>query len=92
MKKIFAVFILIIITGCSTVQGVIRDKETGTPVPSAHVVINRDSGSTDALGYYKVTGAFTIGDRMMVNAPGYHIYTRTIKNINEIIDIDLTSK
>jgi|GEM_PF-4729511 len=29
---------------------------------------------------------------MMVNAPGYNIYTQTIKSTNEIIDVDLTKK
>lgn len=79
-------------SACSSMQGVVRDKETGTPIPSAHVKVNRDSTTTDALGHYRVTGAFIPGDTMMVNAPGYNIYTRTVKSTNEIVDVDLIEK
>ena len=80
------------LSACSSMQGVIRDKETGTPVPSAHIKINRDSATTDALGHYQITGSFIPGDTMMVNAPGYNIYTKTVKTTNDIVDIDLSKK
>lgn len=73
-------------------QGVVRDKETGTPIPSAHVAINRDSAMTDALGSYRIMGAFVPGDTVLVNAPGYNIYTRTVQSTHEIVDIDLSKK
>jgi len=93
MKKVVTIALLtIFLSACSNLQGVVRDKETGTPIPSAYVKVNRDSGVTDALGHYKVVGAFIPGDTMMVNAPGYNIYTQTIKSTNEIIDVDLTKK
>ena len=82
----------LILSACSSMQGVVRDKETGTPIPSAHVVINRDSATTNALGSFRVTGTFVPGDTMLVNAPGYNIYTRTVRSVNEIVDVDLSKK
>ena len=32
------------------------------------------------------------GDTVMINAPGYNIYTRTVKSTNEIVDIELIEK
>jgi hypothetical protein len=93
MKKVIAISVMAaLLSACSNLQGVIRDKETGTPVPSAHVKVNRDSGTTDALGHYKVTGSFIPGDTIMVNAPGYNIYTQSVKSVNEIVDVELTKK
>lgn len=93
MKKIILTSILaIFLSACSSMQGVVRDKESGTPIPSAHVKINRESGTTDALGHYKVIGSFVPGDTMLVNAPGYNIYTQTVRSTNEIVDIDLSKK
>jgi predicted small secreted protein len=93
MKKIVSISILaLFLSACSSMQGVVRDKDSGTPIPSAHVKINRNSATTDALGYYKVTGSFFRGDIMIVNASGYNIYTKTVKKKNEIVDIDLSKK
>lgn len=93
MKKALALTALcLLISACSNMQGVVRDKETGTPIPSAHVKVNRDSATTDALGHYRLTGAFMPGDTVMINAPGYNIYTRTVKSTNEIVDIELIEK
>ena len=80
------------LSACSSMQGVVRDKETGTPIPSAHVVINRDNATTNALGHFHVTGFFVPGDTMLVNAPGYNIYTKTVKVMNEIEDVELSKK
>ncbi|NOQ93404.1 MAG: hypothetical protein GQ547_02080 [Methylophaga sp.] len=82
----------LILSACSNIQGVVRDRGTGTPIPSALVQINKDSASTDALGHYQILGSFLPGDTMMINAPGYNIYTKTVKSTNEIVDIDLSKK
>lgn len=93
MKKALAVSVaVLLLSACTSMQGVVRDKETGTPVASALVQIEQYDGSTDALGRYKVTGAFVPGDTMMVNAPGYNIYTRSVKSATEIVDVELTKK
>ena len=79
----------------SSVQGVVRDKETSTPISSATVTVVRTSNSTltDAVGYYNLTGMFIPGDTLMINAPSYNIYTGTLKNgSREFIDIDLVPK
>lgn len=93
MKKALVVSVaMFLLTACTSMQGVVRDKETGTPISSALVQVKQYDGSTDALGRYKVTGAFVPGDTMMVNAPGYNIYTRSVKSAKEIVDIELTRK
>jgi len=79
----------------SSVQGVVRDKETSTPISAATVTVVRTSNSTltDAVGYYNLTGMFIPGDTLMINAPSYNIYTGTLKNgSREFIDIDLVPK
>ncbi len=91
-SKVLILSAALFLSACSSMQGVVRDKETGTPIPSAHVVINKDSGTTNALGGYHVTGSFVPGDTMMINAPGYNIFTRTVKSANEIVDVELTRK
>lgn len=91
-NRILAFCTAVALSACSTMQGVVRDKETGTPIPSAHVVINRDSGTTNALGRYVVQGSFIPGDTMLVNAPGYNIYTRSVRASHEIVDIELSKK
>ncbi len=92
MKKLFFPIIALFLSACSNLQGVVRDKNTGTPVPSAIVNINQYSATTDAMGHYHLTGAFTPGNTFMVNAPGYNIYTQTVKSQNEIVDVELTPK
>ena len=62
MKNIGIVLVAIILTACSSVQGVVRDKETGTPIPSAYVTVNRSSAVTNAVGHYHVIGSFVPGD------------------------------
>ncbi len=94
-KHFLVGMILMILTGCSSVQGVVRDKETYTPVPSATVTVIRTSNSTvtDAVGHYNLSGMFIPGDTLMINAPGYNIYTGTLKNgSREFIDVDLVPK
>ena len=92
MKKISLLITALILSGCSSLQGVVRDKSTGTPIPSAHVTVKQYSAITNAIGHYEVRGAFIPGDTIMINAPGYNIYTQTVKSTREIVDVDLTSK
>lgn len=95
LKVLVATFALLL-SGCSTVSGVVRDKQTSTPISSATVTVMRVSSSTttDAVGHYQLQGAFVPGDTLMVNAPGYNIYTGSLKTSGpqEIIDIDLVPK
>lgn len=83
--------LLAVLSGCTTVQGVVRDKPTGNPIPSANVTIKDKSGTTDAMGAYKVSGSFEPSDTMMINAPGYHIYTKSLGE-KVIHDIELTPR
>ncbi len=92
MKKIVAAIIALVLAGCSTIQGVVRDKQTGSPVASAIVSIDGKSDTTDAIGRYQIDGSMEPGDVLMVNAPGYNLYTKTIKKSDEIIDVELTPK
>jgi len=90
MKKVIAISALaVFLSACSNLQGVVRDKDTGTPVPSAYIKVRQATGTSDAMGAYKVTGSFVPGDTLMVNAPGYNIYTQSVKSTNEIIDVEL---
>ncbi|MGN5152611.1 hypothetical protein ACTG23_22790 [Aeromonas enteropelogenes] len=93
MKKILVVStIATFLSACSSLQGVVRDKETGTPVPSALIKVREATGSTDAMGHYRVMGSFLPGDTLMINAPGYNIYTQSIMSANDIVDIELTKQ
>jgi hypothetical protein len=92
MKKILVALSFLALSACSSVEGVIRDKSTGTPIPSANITIKRSSTITDAYGHYKLVGPFIPGDTVMVNAPGYNIFTRSITSTKEIVDIDLSPK
>ena len=94
-KRFLVGIVLTILTGCSSVQGVVRDKKTSSPVSSAIVTVPRTSSSvmTDAIGHYNLRGMFIPGDTLMINAPGYNIYTGTLKNpTREFIDVDLVPK
>lgn len=92
MRTMGIALIALLVSACSSVQGVVRDKSTGSPIPSALVKIKENSASTDALGHYRVNGAFVAGDTMMVNAPGYNIFTQTLRSPQEIIDVDLAPR
>ena len=78
------------LVGCSTVQGVVRNKYTGTPVAAAVVTVDKSSTSTNGFGHYYMQGSFLPGDTMMVNASCYDIYTGSITSTSEIKDINLT--
>ena len=92
-KKMMLLGLALWLTGCSSVQGVVRDKTTGSPVPSAVVTIGNRSGTSNATGYYRVSTLGTPGQTVLVDAPGYNIYSETIKpDSPDIIDIELTPK
>jgi hypothetical protein len=92
MKYLASFLLISILAGCASVTGVVRDKPTGTPISSATINVNRSSTTTDAVGHYKLMGSFVRGDTLMVNAPGYNMYTHTLRDFNEIVDIELTPK
>ncbi|WP_075767165.1 carboxypeptidase regulatory-like domain-containing protein [Photobacterium proteolyticum] len=95
-KRFLAAITLVVLSGCSSVVGVVRDKNTSTPVSSATVTVIRTSTTTttDAVGHYMLSGMFISGDTIMINAPGYNIYTGTLKSGagKEFIDVDLVPK
>lgn len=90
--KIIALASLIALSACTTIQGTVRDKATGEPISSANVTVDRTSTTTNAFGSFRMSGSFIPGSTMFINAPGYNIYTRSIKSVHEIVDIDLTRK
>jgi len=80
------------VAGCSSIpiNGVVRDKPTGNPISSATVTIGEKTTATDAMGSYHLEISDT-KDAMVVNAPGYFIYTKTIGE-ETIHDIDLVPR
>ena len=80
------------LTGCSSVliSGVVRDKPTGNPISSATVTVGEESTATDAMGSYHLDISDTT-KAMVVNAPGYFLYTKTIGG-DKINDIDLVPR
>lgn len=94
-SKLAVVSLFMLATGCSSVSGVVKDSETSTPISSATVTVVRSSTSTttDAVGHYNLMGAFLPGDTLMVNAPGYNIFTGSLQSSgNQIVDIELVPK
>jgi uncharacterized protein YceK len=93
-KKIVIGIVLTVLTGCSSVQGVVKDRETSSPISSATVMVTRTQNSTvtDAVGHYSLTGMFIPGDTLMINAPSYNISTQTLKSSQNYIDIELVPK
>jgi len=94
-KKIAIGIALTILTGCSSVQGVVRDRETSSPISAATVTVVRTQSSalTDAVGHYDLMGMFIPGDTLMINAPSYNISTQTLKNSSKnYIDVELVPR
>ena len=94
MKKISTLVgiaaLLTVVTACSSIQGVVRDKPTGSPISSATVTIGANSTTTDAMGAYHLPMPEP-EEAMVVNAPGYNIYTKTVGE-DKIHDIDLVPR
>jgi predicted small secreted protein len=91
-KVICVAVAAVVLAGCSTVQGVVRDRYSGSPIAAAVVTVDNTTASTNGMGHYSLQGSFLPGDTMMVNAPCYNIYTGTITSTNEIKDVNLTPK
>jgi hypothetical protein len=91
IKTLASLTAFAVLTGCSSISGVVRDKPTGSPISSALVSINNIHTTTNAVGGYTITGPFTVRDVIFVNAPGYNIYTESV-GTNLIHDIELTPK
>ncbi len=94
-KKITSLGLVALLTllgGCSSIpiQGVVRDKPTGNPISSASVSVGDESAVTDAMGSYHLDIS-DINQTMVVNAPGYFIYTKTIGQ-ETVNDIDLVPR
>lgn len=95
-KKIFVVLLIlsiptIIFAGTTgKIEGVVKDNETGEPLPGVNVIINGTTmgAATNINGYYYVinvpVGTYTITATMM----GYH--SKSIQNVK--ISIDLTTR
>ena len=95
MKKLTTTTVIALMfatAGCSSIpiKGVVRDKPTGNPISSATVTIGEETTATDAMGSYHLEISDTT-DAMVVNAPGYYIYTKTIGE-ETIHDIDLVPR
>lgn len=92
MRSFVAMTVAALITGCSSIsiQGVVRDKPTGNPISSATVTIGEKSTSTDAMGSYHLDISDTTA-AMIVNAPGYYLFTKTIGEAT-IHDIELVPR
>lgn len=90
-KFCLALSLVSVVSGCTTVQGVVRDKPTGNPISSANVTIKNVNATTNAMGAYSLSGPFLPQDTMMINAPGYHIYTKSLGR-DTIHDIELTPR
>ncbi len=94
MKKISTLVgiatLLTVVTACSSIQGVVRDKPTGSPISSATVTVGSNSTTTDAMGAYHLPTPEP-EEAMVVNAPGYNVYTKTVGE-DKIHDIDLVPR
>ena len=92
-KLIFTVAIAsLLLTACgSTVQGVVRDKPTGNPIPSASVAVDDESTITNNRGVYEISVSTKPSSVISVNAPGYFEYSESLGN-SLVHDIELTPR
>jgi hypothetical protein len=68
-------------TGCSgiVIRGVIRDKPTGNPIAAASVAVGDKNALTNAFGVYVLEDTDAKPSSvMMVNAPGYFLYSTSV--------------
>lgn len=71
--------ILFLASGCTTtIHGVIRDKPTGNPLSSVSVAIGEESATTNALGSYLLKAHVKPSSALLVNAPGYFMYSASV--------------
>lgn len=62
----------------TTVRGVIRDKPTGNPLSAASVAIGDCSATTNAIGAYELRCDVEPKSILLVNAPGYFMYSASV--------------
>ena len=71
--------LVLVVPGCSTtIHGVVRDKPTGSPVASASVGVGKSSARTNEIGAYKLTCDVEPDSELIVNAPGYFLFTQSV--------------
>ena len=69
----------LLVAGCSTtIHGVVRDKPTGSPVASASVGVGKNNARTNEIGAYELTCDVEPDAELIVNAPGYFLYTESV--------------
>ena len=69
----------LVLMGCSTtITGVVRDKPTGNPLSAASVSIGNQSAMTNATGAYELHVRVKPSTQLLVNAPGYFLYTASV--------------
>lgn len=84
--------------GCgTTIRGVIRDKPTGNPLPSVMVTVGKDNATTNAMGVYELrTDEVTPASVLVVNAPGYFMFTESVWRRDEgrevVRDVELVPR
>ena len=71
--------VLLAAVGCGTViHGVVRDKPTGNPISSASVSIQNQNATTNAVGVFKLSADLEPSSVLVVNAPGYFMYSASV--------------
>jgi hypothetical protein len=69
----------LLLAGCSTtIHGVVRDKPTGNPLSSASVSVGERNAVTNAGGAYVLSVPVKPSSVLMVNAPGYFMYSASV--------------
>jgi len=71
--------VTLLVAGCSTtIHGVVRDKPTGNPLSSATVAVGEQNAVTNAGGAYVLSVRVKPSSVLMVNAPGYFMYSASV--------------
>lgn len=83
MRKLWTHSLLLAVAlaaaGCSTiVRGVVRDKPTGNPLSSVTISIGDRNATTNAIGVYELKADVEPKSVLLVNAPGYFLYTASV--------------
>ena len=77
-----AMLLLAMSFGCAStiIRGVIRDKPTGNPLPSASVAVGAFATTTNAYGAYelKIEEDVRPSSVLLINAPGYFMYSASV--------------
>lgn len=70
-----------------------RDKTTGSPISSPVITIGNESGTSNATGDFRISTSADPGDAVLVNVPGYKLYSETLKpDSPDVNDIELIPK